>query len=185
MSRLLIRLHLNAVFWPCTRVFVSSNLRVFSFVVSGFGIVRKGFPVRLVRKDSATVCSSVCVVSILNLDLYPLEAYSHTWCQSRIQQMPSSVVFLSLDAGCLHLLQSFFHLVIRFLCVSPVDVCETAPECLSMIQVVVDGAIMFNFGVHVVNASLQNAAGLACRSCVLWPRRTPWLVFSDKRDRLS
>ena len=113
MSRLLIRLHLNAVFWPCTRVFVSSNLRVFSFVVSGFGIVRKGFPVRLVRKDSATVCSSVCVVSILNLDLYPLEAYSHTWCQSRIQQMPSSVVFLSLDAGCLHLLQSFFHLLYR------------------------------------------------------------------------
>nr|XP_005894498.1 PREDICTED: cilia- and flagella-associated protein 99 [Bos mutus] len=38
VSRFLIRLHLNAVFWPCTRVFVSSNLRVFSFVVSGFGI---------------------------------------------------------------------------------------------------------------------------------------------------
>ena len=27
----------------------------------------------------------------------------------------------------------FIHLVVGFLCVSPVDVCETAPKCLSVI----------------------------------------------------
>ena len=70
-------------------VFVSSNVPVFSFAVSGFGIVRKAFPMCMVWKNSAIFSSSICVVLFLNLDLYPLEAYSRAWCEIRIQQMPS------------------------------------------------------------------------------------------------
>ena len=68
------------LFFFCKCILMSSNLSVFSFIVSGFWIVRKVFPMRMVWKNSAIFSSSTCVVLFLNLDLCSLEVYPCTWC---------------------------------------------------------------------------------------------------------